>query len=80
MKKLLKITLVLGSMFFISACATPSAVEQDSKVAWEGTKKASGEVWDGTKQASGEVWEGTKKVSGEAWDGTKKAVNHATAD
>jgi len=53
----------------LTACATPSAVEQDSKVAWEGTKKV-----------SGEVWEGTKKVSGEAWDGTKKAVNDVTSD
>ena len=80
MNKLLKITLALGTMFFVSACATPAAVEQDSKVAWEGTKKTSGEVWEGTKQASGQAWEGTKKVSGEAWVGTKKAVNNATAN
>jgi len=78
MKNVLKTALALGSVFLLSACATPAAVEQDSKVAWEGTKKASGEVWEGTKEASGQAWEGTKKVSSEAWDGTKKAVNSAT--
>ena len=57
------------SVLLLTACATPDAVVDDSKVAWDGTKKV-----------SGEVWEGTKKVSGEAWDGTKKAVNNATAD
>lgn len=58
----------VGLLLF-SGCATPNALEQDSKVAWEGTK-----------QVSGEVWEGTKKVSGEAWEGTKKVVNDVTAD
>jgi len=81
MKNRLKVTLAMGILLLlVSACATPQAVEQDSKVAWEETKKASGEVWEGTKDASGKAWEGTKKVSGEAWDGTKKAVNNATAD
>lgn len=61
---ILAITLLIWT-----GCATPNAVEQDSKVAWEGTKKV-----------SGEVWYGTKKVSGEAWEGTKKAVNDVTAD
>ena len=56
--------LLMTGIFFLSACATPHAVQQDSEVAWKETKKA-----------SGEVWEGTKKVSTEAWDGTKKAVN-----
>ncbi len=69
MKNILKISLAMCAMLFMSACATPNAVQHDSKVAWEGTKKV-----------SGEAWEGTKKVSGEAWDGTKKAVNNATAD
>jgi hypothetical protein len=68
MKKTI-IILSLSTLALLNGCATPGAVEHDSKVAWEGTKKA-----------SGEVWEGTKKVSGEAWDGTKKAVNNATTD
>jgi len=79
MQKYSNYLLVLG-MLSLSACATPNAVKEDSKVAWEGTKQASGEVWEGTKQASGEVWEGTKEVSADAWDGTKRAVNNATAD
>ena len=61
--------LLVTGMLFLSACATPNAVKKDSKVAWKGTKQASGEVWEGTKQASGEVWKGTKR-----------AVNNATAD
>ena len=80
MKNALKISLAICAMLFMSACATPNAVAHDSKVAWDGTKKASGEVWEGTKDASGKAWEGTKKVSGEAWDDTKKAVNNATSD
>lgn len=79
MKKTI-IILSLSALGLLNGCATPGAVEHDSKVAWEGTKKASGEVWQGTKEASGDAWEGTKKVSGEAWDGTKKAVNNATDD
>jgi len=78
MKKLLKITLTLGTIFFVNGCATPAAVEQDSKIAWEGTKKVSGEAWDDTKKVSKSAWNGTKKVSGEAWDETKKTVNNAT--
>ncbi len=69
MKKTIIIILSLGALAVLNGCATPGAVEHDSKVAWEGTKKVSGEAWDGTK-----------KVSGEAWDGTKKAVNNATGD
>ena len=65
--KTISMALLSGIFIMMTGCATPNAVKEDSKVAWEGTK-----------QASGEVWEGTKKVSGEAWDGTKKAVNNAT--
>ena len=63
------ILLVLGLLTWVlmNGCATPNALQHDSKVAWEDTK-----------QVSGEVWEGTKKVSGEAWEGTKNAVNNAT--
>ena len=68
MRKMNLLILTATALLF-TACATPNAVEQDSKVAWEGTKKVSGEVWEGTKQ-----------VSGEAWQGTKKAVNDVTAD
>ena len=76
--KTAKIILLLSSMIFLLGCATPGAVEHDSKVAWEGTKKASGEAWDGTKKVSNEAWQDTKQVSGEAWDSTKQAVNTAT--
>ena len=73
--------LILAVTLFVwNGCATPNAVEQDSKVAWEGTKKVSGEVWEDTKEVSGQAWEGTKKVSGEAWEGTKKSVNSMTSD
>ncbi len=42
-------TLILtATLALLTGCATPNAVEQDSKVAWEGTKKVSGEVWEDT--------------------------------
>ena len=68
MKKLL-LLVGIATLALMNGCATPNALEHDSKVAWEGTKKV-----------SGEAWEGTKKVSGEAWDGSKKAINNATTD
>ena len=74
MKKTASITLLTLALL-LSACATPGAIEQDSKVAWEGTKEVSSEAWDGTKKVSGEVWEGTKQASGQAWESTKSAVN-----
>jgi hypothetical protein len=81
MKNRITLILAMGTLLvLVSACATPDAVEQDSKAAWKETKKTSGEVWEGTKKVSGEAWDGTKKVSGEAWDDTKKSVNNATAD
>ncbi len=61
------ILLTLAALGFLNGCATPHALEQDSKVAWEGTKNV-----------SGEVWEGTKKVTNETWQGTKKAVHDVT--
>ena len=72
--------ILTATLALLTGCATPNAVEQDSKVAWEGTKKVSGEVWEDTKTVSGQAWDGTKKVSGEAWDSSKKAVNEMTAD
>lgn len=68
MKKTITI-MSLCSAFLLIACSTPNAVKHDSKVAWEGTKKT-----------SGEVWEGTKKASNDAWSGTKKVINNATSD
>ena len=61
MKKI-KTLLLLGTYLIMSGCATPNAVKEDSKVAWEGTKDVSGDVWQGTKKVTNDTWQGTKKV------------------
>ena len=60
--KTVKILLLLSTYLMMTGCATPNAVKKDSKVAWEGTKQASGEVWEGTKKVTNDTWQGTKKV------------------
>jgi len=60
--KTMKIVLLSGTFIMLAGCATPHALEQDSKVAWEGTKNVSGEVWEGTKKVTNDTWQGTKKV------------------
>lgn len=59
-----KYTLFLSAItiLFLQACATPHALEEDSKVAWKGTKEVSKDVWHGTKKVSKDVWDGGKKV------------------
>ncbi len=52
---------VIG-ILLLQGCATPNALEKDSKVAWEGTKEVSKDVWHGTKKVSNDVWNGGKKV------------------